>query len=75
MTKVEFEKLMDCKVSDVSALAKIEIAQRLTVVTVEKGMSDSQWQKIAEKLAKKYNVTTLDILFEYENQLDAEQAK
>ena len=75
MTKVEFEKLMDCKVTDVPALAKVEIAQRLTAVTVEKGMSDSKWQGIAEKLAKKYSVTTLDILFEYENQMDAEWAK
>ena len=75
ITKADFERLMDCKVADVPALAKIEIAQKLTAPTVANGMSDSKWQKIAEKLAKKYNVTTLDILFEYEKQKDAAWAK
>lgn len=51
--------------------SKIEINDRLVLPSYENGMSDTQWQRIAEKIAKKYDDLTIEeILKEYDDQLN-----
>ena len=47
------------------------ISRHLVQPTLEKGMSDSKWQKIAEKIEKQTGVSVEEIYEEYESQFKA----
>lgn len=51
-------------------IVKNEIQDKLVFEAYYKGLSDTKWQKEAEKIAKKHELTLEEILEEYNRQFD-----
>ena len=47
---------------------KSEICVKLTFESTRNGMSDTKWQKVAERISKKYGVSVEEIYEEYDKQ-------
>lgn len=52
-------------------IAKKEITDKLVFESYYKGLSDTKWQKIAERIAKKHGITVEEVFEEYDEQFKA----